>query len=549
MVCATPSTRRTAEPVRAWRNLLVALGLALLLTGCGKPGGRQACPAGETCLHIGNSAEPITLDPHKSQGTWEQHILIDSLMGLTQEDIDGNAMPGMAERWTVSPDGLTWTFYLRDATWSDSVPLTAEDFAFSFRRILTPATASNFASMLYMIHNAQQIADGKLPPSALGVRALSPRVLELSLDHPAPYMPELAKHTSMLPVPKHMVEKYGDAWSSPDHYVSNGPYRVVAWRLGDYVKAVKNPRFYDAAKVCVDQVYYYPTTDSVAAERQVARGELDISTDIQSNRIGYIEKKMPGYARIHTYLGVSYLAFNLNNPKLKDVRVRQALSMAVDREFIADKLLRGGQTAAYTFVPPGVANYTAVQPPVWAGWTFAQRQAEARRLLAAAGYGLGHPLKLEIKHRNAPDSMLLMPAIQADWKAIGVQATLVQNEVQIAYAAYRSRDFEVADGAWVADYNDPLSFLYVLQGSTGTQNYGDYKSPVFDGWVDRSDHELDATRRAADLAQAEQTALADAAVAPTYFWINKNLVNPDVTGWKANLIDYHPTRYVCKAHR
>jgi oligopeptide transport system substrate-binding protein len=529
---------------RPWRNLLLAAALALAACAPQAPQ-RAECPDGKVCLQIGNGSEPISLDPHKVTGTWEHRILLDNMVGLTMDNALGEAIPGMAERWTTSPDGRVWTFHLRDAVWSDGVPVTAEDFVFSFRRILKPETASEYASLLYLLKGAMPINQGKAAPETLGVRAVSPRILEVTLEHPAPYLPELAKHQTMMPVPKHMFEKHGDAWSQPQHYVSNGPYRIVDWRLGDYVKAVKNPRFWDADKVCVDEVYYYPTTDAISAERRVKRGELDLNTDIQSNRIAFLRKEMPGYVQTHTYLGVSYLAFNTHVPALKDARVRQALSMAIDREFITQKLMRGGQAPAYTFVPPGVANYQAATPPAWASLTYPQRQALARRLLAEAGYGPSNPLVIEIKHRNSADPTLVMPAIQADWKAVGVDARLAQNEVQIAYSSYRARDFQVADAAWIADYNDPMSFLYLMHSTTGAQNYGDYKSPAFDALLARADNEPDAKVRAGFLAQAEQLMLDDATVAPTYFYVNKNLVSPKITGWKANLADHHPTRYLC----
>jgi oligopeptide transport system substrate-binding protein len=530
---------------RVPRNLLM-LAAVVLLAGCG-PGApvRPPCPAGKVCLQLGNANEPITLDPHKSQGTWEHKLLMDNLIGLTQIGPEGEPIPGVAERWETSPDGLTWTFHLRDALWSDGVPVTADDFVFSLRRILLPATASDYASLLYLIRGAEAVNTGKAAPETLGVRAISPKVLEITLTHPAPYLPELATHQTMYPVPKHRVEKYGDAWSRPDRYVSNGPYRVVEWKLGDHVRAVKNERFWDADKVCIDEVFYFPTTDAISAERRVKRGELDLNTDIQSNRIAFLRKAMPGYVRTHTYLGVSYLAFNSHVPAFQDRRVRQALSMAIDRDFITKKLLRGGQEPAYTFVPPGVANYRAVAPPAWSAWSFERRQAEARRLLAKAGYGPAHPLKVEIKHRNSADPMLVMPAIQADWKQVGVEATLLQNEGQIAYASYRARDFQVADAAWVADYNDPMTFLYLQQSETGSQNYGDYKNPAYDALLARADNEPDTARRAAILAQAEQLMLDDAAVAPTFFYVAKNLVSPKITGWVDNIVDYHPVRYLC----
>jgi len=530
----------------ALRNLSILLACAALAAGCapGKPA-RPACPPGKVCLLKGNSSEPATLDPHKVTGTWEDNIVSDLIVGLVTDDAAGRAIPGMAERWTTSADGLTWTFYLRDALWSDGVPVTADDFVFSLRRIMLPETASEYASLLYLIKNAQAVNEGKAAKETLGVRALTPKVLEITLEHPAPYLPELAKHQTMYPVPRHVVEKWGAAWSQPAHYVGNGPFRLTEWRLGDYVKVVRNPRFYDADKVCLDEIYYYPTNDAISAERRVKRGELDVNDDIQSNRIAFLRQEMPGYVRTHTYLGVAYLVFNTHVPAFKDRRVRVALDMAIDRDFITKKLLRGGQVPAYTFVPPGVANYQPATPPAWANWPLERRQAAARVLLAQAGYGPGNPLRTSIKHRNTPDPMLFMPAIQADWKAIGVHADLMQNETQIAYAAYRARDFEVADAAWIADFNDAMSFLYLQQSSTGAQNYGDYKSPVFDALLAKADHQPDVKLRANDLAEAEAVMLRDATVAPVFFYVNKNLVSPKVTGWVDNIIDHHRSKYLC----
>ena len=533
---------------RATRNLLILGAAAFAVQACGPQApARPDCPQGKVCLHLGNGSEPISLDPHKANGTWEDRIISDSMMGLTQSGPDGAPLPGMAERWETSADGLTWRFYLRDATWSDGVPVTADDFVFSLRRILDPKSASEYASILYFIKGAQAVNEGKAGLEAVGARALSPKVLELTLSHPAPYLPEVAKHYTMYPVPKHAVEKWGDGWSRPDRYVGNGPFTVKAWKLGDHVRAVKNPRFFDAKSVCVDEVYYYPTNDAISAERRVRRGELDLNADIQSIRIAFLREKIPDYVHTNTYLGVAYLAFNSNVAQLKDVRVRRALSMAIDREFITKKLLRGGQQPAYTFTPPGVANYQAAKPPYWATWTLERRQDEARRLLAQAGYGPDKPLVVEIKHRNTPDPTLVMPAIQADWKQIGVDARLAQNETQIAYASYRSRDFQVADAAWVADYNDPMSFLYLMQSATGPQNYGDYKNPAYDVLLAKADNEPNAKIRSGFLAQAEALMLEDAPVATIYYYVNKNLVSPKITGFVDNIVDQHRTRYLCVA--
>lgn len=521
----------------------------LALASCSKGPSRAPCPEGKVCLMVGNTTEPATLDPHTSTGTWEDRIQSDMFMGLTQSAADGSTIPGVAESWEVSADGLTWTFHLRESYWSDGVPVTADDFVFSLRRVLDPTTASEYAALLFFIKGAQPINDGKAALDTLGVRAVDARTLEIKVEHPAAYLPELTKHHVLYPVPKHVVLREGAAWIRPGKMVSNGPYVLSDWKLGDYVKAVRNPRFWEADKLCIDEIRYYPTTDSISAERRVERGELDVNTDIQSNRIAFLRTKLPGYVRTNTYLGTTYIAFN-NNPKsgyapFRDRRVRQALAMSIDREFITYKLFRGGQQPAKTMVPPGVANYRPVKPPYWFDWPLERRQAEARKLLAAAGFGPNRPLKLEIKHRNTPDPMLYMPAVQADWKAIGVKVTLAQQETQIAYADYRARAFQAADAAWVADYNDATSFLDLQRSWYGPQNYGDYNNPAYDALMTKADSEPDPVKRADYMAEAEHMMLEDAPIAPVYFYINKNLVNPRVTGWVDNLVDHHRTRWLC----
>ena len=528
---------------------LLACGLFAALASCGPQKAiRAPCPAGKLCLEFGNGDDPVSLDPPKTTGTWEDRVLGEMLIGLTQSDAAGNPIPGMATSWETSPDGKVWTFHLRRALWSDGVPVTANDFVFSLRRLMDPSTASEYAYLLFFIKNAEAVNGGKLPLTALGVRAIDDHTLEITLTHPAPYLLELTKHQTMYPVPEHMVEKWGSHWTDPEHYVANGPYKLVFWRLGDRIQLTRNPLYFDAAKVCIDQIDFYPTTDSVAAERRVRRGELDINSDIQSNRVAYLRRpdQIPAYVHVHTYLGVAYLVFNTEDvPALRDRRVRIALDMSVDRAFITGKLQRAGQVPAYTFVPPGTDNYQHVNPPVWASWTFERRQAAARALLTEAGYGASNPLKLDYKHSNAPESMLIAPAIQADWAAIGVQLSMTQEEGQITYQDLRVRNFQVGTASWIGDYNDATSFLQLQQSKTGAQNYGDYNNPAYDGLLAAADNEPDAKKRAAELAQAEQIMLNDAIVVPMSFYVNKNLVNPRVTGWVDNLTDQHRVQYLC----
>lgn len=530
------------------RSILLGLAAAALaLAGCGpEKVVRAACPQGKLCLEFGLGAEVSTLDPNKITAHWEDQVVGDMLIGLVQSDVRGEPIPGMATHWQVSPDGLKWTFHLRDAKWSDGVPVTADDFVFSLRRIMTPTTASEYSALLYPITNAKAVNEGTLPPAALGVRAVDPRTLEISLEHPAPYLPELAKHQTMMPLPKHALEKFGDAWMQPANYVVNGPYKLVSWKLGDRLTLEKNPTFWDADKVCIDRVNYYPTEDRISGERQVKSGALDTNTPVLANRVAFLRKpgRMPEYLNTAPMLGTTYLVFNTKTPKFKDRRVREALAMSIDREFMTAKVLNNGVPPAYTFVPPGIANYDPPPGPAWRAWPFEKRLAEARKLLAQAGYGPNNPLTFEFKHRGY-DTSGAYAAVQADWKKIGVAATLVGMETQIAYQALRVRDFEVGELAWVADYNDAMNFLYLMQSQTGGMNYADYDNPTYDALLALADNERDLAKRAAYLRQAEEALLADHVVAPIYFYVSSNLTSPRLTGMEGNIGDIHRVRYMC----
>ena len=532
--------------MRRTPRLILCLAFLAALAACQPAAHRPRCPPGKVCLEYGNNTEPLTLDPQLSEQVTEAVIIGDLMMGLTTEGPDSSVQPGMAERWTTSPDGLTWTFHLRPALWSDGMPVTARDFVFGYRRILDPKTGSPYAYLVYLLKNGEAANQGRAPLEAIGARAPDDHTLILTLAHPAPYLPLLLKHQSWFPAPEHAVRRWGDKWVQPGRYVSNGPFRLVEWRLGDYLRVERNPRFFDNAKVCIDRINYYPTTDQVAAERRVARGELDLTTSFQSNRLEHIRKTMPGYARPAPWLTTTYMAFNSHDRgPLQDLRVRRSLSAAIDREFITGKLLRSGQRPAYAFVPPGTANARAIPPPPWARLTLAQRRAEARALLAQAGFGPARPLTVQLSSSNSNESLLLAQAIQADWRAIGVVTKISRSEGQILLADLRQRNFQAAMASWAADYNDPMTFLALFKSDTGAQNYGDYRSAAYDARLAAADAEPDAGKRAQWLAEAEQILLADEGVAPVYFSVSRSLVSPRVIGWVDNLENWHRARWLC----
>lgn len=534
--------------LRAIPAALLIAGACLLLASCQGEVQRPPCPAGQKCLEFGNNTEPATVDPQKSELVDEYAVIGDLFMGLTTDSPTAEPLPGMATSWETSPDGLVWTFHLREAAWSDGTPVTADDFVYAYRRILAPETAATYAYLVFLLKNGEAVNAGKAAPETLGARALGPRTLQLTLAHPAPYLPEMLKHQSFYPVPRHVIAKWGDAWTRPEHIVSNGPFKLAAWRLGDRLTVVKNPRFWDAANVCLDRVNFYPTPDTVSAERRVDRGELDLNTRFQSNRIERLRQKIPAYVRTHVSLATSYASLNTRDrTEFRDKRVRRALSMAVDREFMTQKLMRAGQTPAYAFVPPGVANY---KPGAMLDWArtpapYERRQQEARRLLAEAGFGPNNPLTFSIKTSSSPDSMQLAEALQSDWNALGAKVSIIQNEGQVMFAAFRARDFDVGLMTWYADYNDAVTFLDLLRSTTGAQNYGDYKNPAYDGLLDAANLEPDGAKRADLLSRAEQTLLSDEALIPIYFVVSRNLVSPRVTGFVDNTENFHRIRWMC----
>ncbi|HLY80057.1 MAG TPA: peptide ABC transporter substrate-binding protein [Caulobacteraceae bacterium] len=520
---------------------------ALVAVGsCKRESHRAVCPPGALCLLYGNGAEPATLDPAKIDGVWENVIVGQMIVGLTQFGPDGKVMPAIAKSWETSADGLTWTFHLRDANWSDGVPVTADDFVFGIRRVVDPKTASYSAFLDFPIKNAQLVNAHKLPLTALGVAAPDPHTLVIRLEHPWLLLPLYTGVRSMWPEPRHVIEKWGDAWTHPGHYVGDGPYTLAAWRLGDQVLIQRNPRFWGDAKGCFSEISFYPSPDAISTERRVRDGELDLTTTVQSNRLAYLRRTgMRDYLHVAPLGAVTYLTFNLHDPALRDVRVRQALSMAIDRDFIAKKLLRGGQTPAYGFVPPGLPIYGGGAKAYWADWSFARRQAEARRLLTAAGYGPDNPLHLMIKHRNSPDPLLFMPAVQSDWKQVGVVAELQQNDVQVAYQEYEVHDFQVGDAGWQSP--DPIDYLDLSRANVGGQNYGFYNNPAYDRELDAAVYAVDPAQTALHARRAEQILLDDMPIAPIYFPASHNLVNPDVTGWMDNPGDNHGAHWLCRA--
>lgn len=521
------------------RRSLAALAVAAAL----------AMPAfAEQVLYRGNGAEPAALDPHKVTGQWEMNIVGDMLMGLMTEDAAGNPVAGAAESYTVSEDGLVWTWKLRgDAVWSDGEPVTAHDFVFALRRINDPATAAQYASITHVLKNARAINEGKMPKEELGVRAADDVTLEMTLEHPAPYMPSLVTHPTFFPVPEHVVEAVGEQWTQPGNLVSNGPFILQDWRTNDAVELIKNPLFFDASNVSLDRVVFYSSEDATANVKRFLAGEIDLASTIPAGQIEDLKAQYPEDVRVAPWILTFYVAFNFTRPPFDDLRVRKALSLLVDRTTIADTLLGRGERPAYSLVPDVLDGYGHGPQLAYKGLDLAARQEEAKKLLAEAGFGPDKPLTFKFAHSQNPDVKRVAAALQEMWKAGGVAASLEAMETKTMYDNLRVQNFDVSWAGWIADFKDAKNYLYLAETRSGEMNYTKYSNPKFDELVIQSDNEKDAAKRGELLQQAEQILLDDHAMAPLYFGVSTALVRSYVTGYIDNPLNVHRSRWIAVA--
>ncbi|HTQ13401.1 MAG TPA: peptide ABC transporter substrate-binding protein [Rhizomicrobium sp.] len=519
----------------------VAGGAAFSLRGGTQA--RHAVVDGRT-LNRGNGAEPDSLDPHKVDGNWEYNIIADMFAGLMTEDAAGNPMPGAALSYDVSPDGLVYTFHLRRHNWSDGVPVTAHDYVFAFRRILDPKTASPYASILYPIKNAESVNSGKLAPDQVGVQAIDSRTLQIDFRIQVPYVAQLLTHFTTFAIPRHIVEKYGDRWIDPGNVVTNGPFVLHEWVPNDHILLVKNSEFYDRDSLKIDRVYYYPTPDYSAALKRFRAGELDTTNGIPAQEIDWLKLEMPQNLRVAPFILTQYIQYNLTRRPFDDVRVRTALSLAIDREIIARRVMRAGEKAAYAFVPPNMPGYPGKPRLGFEHKPMAARIAEARALLAQAGFGPNNPLVFDYNYQNQTDARLIAVAFQAMWKNVGAQVRLVPSESQVHYNLLRKQQFDAAWSGWVADYRDAKNYLMLWETSAADLNFGRYSNPKYDSLMAQSDAERDPAARAELLQQAEQIVLDDAAFAPIYFGVSRNLVSTAVKGWIPNPVNINRSRFL-----
>ncbi len=493
----------------------------------------------------GNDGDPETLDQHKTSTVVEANVLRDLYEGLVIYDPSAQVIPGVASAWEVSADGTVYTFTLReDANWSNGDPVTAADFVFSLNRIMDPATGAKYANILYPIKGAEAINKGE--GGELGVRAIDDKTLEITLELATPYFLELLTHQTGLPVHPASVEAHGAGFVEPGNMVSNGAYTLVSFVPNDKIVLEKNPAFHAADDVAIDRVEYLPFEDRANCARRFEAGEVHSCSDIAAEQIEDLRARLGDAVRIEPYLGVYYYGVNSAREPFDDVRVRQALSMAIDREFLAEEIWSGAMLPGNSWVPPGISNYVEPQPELdYADLPLLDREDAALALMEEAGFGPDNPIEIEISYNTSENHRNTATAIAAMWEPLGVTTTFNVRDLSAHYAMLRDEKVhDVARAGWIGDYSDPQNFLFLNRADNPGFNYGNYDNPEYDALLDQAAATGDLAERAAILAEAEALFLRDVPQIPLLYYSSKSLVSDKLQGWEDNIQNVHPTRFM-----
>jgi len=524
--------------------VLIWLCGALLPSGCA----RREPPADLTIL---NGAEVQTIDPGLLTGQADMRVAIGLFEGLTRFDPHtSGAIPGLAERWEISPDGCTYTFHLRtNLVWSTGEPLAADDVVYSWLRVLNPATASEYVGLLFFVKNAEDFTNGKIKdPALVGVHALDPGTVRVELNHPTPFFLDICAQPVACVVPRQTIEKYGDRWLMAKPLPVSGPYELVYWRLNDKVRLKKNPRYWDAANTQSDIIDILPVGSANAALNLYERGEADIVWDAALIPAGLLDVLLPR-PDFHTfnYLGTYFFRFNVTRKPFDDPRVRRALALAVDKERIVKKITKGGEQTASHLVPDGTAHYLPV-----AGLDY--NPARARQLLAEAGYpgGKGFPRFEYIFNAAAGGGSKIHEKVAVELQQmwhdeLGIQMGLRQVEWTAYLNAMTQLDYELARSSWVADYNDPNTFLGCFTSNDGNNRTG-WKNERYDGLIEAANQEPDVQKREKLFQEAEIILVREEVpIVPIYFYVGINYYDTNrIQGIYPNVLDNHPLQAIRK---
>ncbi|HHY62733.1 MAG: peptide ABC transporter substrate-binding protein [Bacillota bacterium] len=483
-------------------------------------------------LSFNVGTEPSTLDPAKSTGIPEAIIELNCFEGLTRMDENNVPQPAIAESWTISKDGLVYTFKLRKTKWSNGQPVTAHDFEWAWKRALAPETASEYAYQLWYIKNGRPYNEGKLKdPSKVGVRAVNDYTLQVVLENPTPYFLQLCNFPTLMPVYRKVVEADPEGWfQNPKNYIGNGPYKMVSWQHNSKIELVPNPHYWNRKKVGMERLDLYLVDDIQTALSMFETGQLDWFDAPPAAEIERLEKQ--GLLHKSEYIGTYYYMFNVTKKPLNDVRVRKALTMAIDRQTLIDRVVRGGQLPALAYVPYGLGDATPDKDfRKIGGDYFKEDLAAAKKLLAEAGYpdGKGFPT-LTILYNTSENHKKIAEAIQEMWKKnLGIDVRLTNQEWQVYLDSRTQLNYEVARAGWIGDYLDPMTFLDMWVTGGGNNDTG-WGSKKYDELIYAAQAELNTAKRAKMLHDAETILMTEMPIMPIYFYVNLTVIKPWIKG-------------------
>jgi oligopeptide transport system substrate-binding protein len=519
--------------------------VCLLSAGCF----RREPPADITII---NNVEPESLDPAIITGQADSRVVQGMFEGLMRYDPKtARAIPGMAERYEISPDGLIYTFHLRtNLVWSTGEPIRADDVVYSWLRVLNPETACDYAGQLYYVKNGQNFNEGKIKdPSLVGVHAIDPLTVRVELEHPTAFFLDLCAFQTLLVVPRQTIEKYGDRWLMARPLPSSGPFQLEAWRLNDKIRLKKNPLYWDALNTKSETIDLLPVGSANAALNLYMNGQADIVWDkdlVPTDLVDALLKR-PDFHTFN-YLGTYFMRFNVTRKPFDDPRVRRALALAVDRERIVKKITRAGEPPAYHLVPDGTANYS---PPA-EGITY--NPELARKLLAEAGYpgGKNFPRFEYMFNAAAGGSSKIHENVAVElqqmWRdELGIQMDMHQLEWKVYLSDQSRLNYELSRSSWIGDYNDPQTFLGMFTSFDGNNRTG-WKNPQYDALIAKANNEPDLQKRAKYFQQAETLLVRDEApIVPLFYYLGINYFDTNkIGGVYQNILDVHPLSAIYK---
>jgi len=515
--------------------------LFLVLAACG-----QSTQIETRALNRAIGPEPETLDPHLARTTQSHTVLRDLFEGLLSYSPSGELVPGAAQRWEVSEDGLSYFFWLRpEARWSNGETVVAEDFVYSFRRLVDPKTAAFYAETLVAIRNAGEIIAGTSPAESLGVEATGQFQLTITLHQPTPYFLSLLAQVATYPVNEDSIIALGERFARPGNLISNGAYKLDQWELGLVIALGRNDHYWNNAATSIDVVRHHVTPEPSSELFRYRAGEIDISSTVPAEAFAQLRAERPNELRVSPFLSIYYYGLNLNHAELgSKLKLRQALSMAIDREALTEKVIGRGEQPAYSWVPPGVDNYEPRQL-FYAEMSAEDRQATAKRLYAEAGYSDAMPLQIELRYNTSETHQRIALAVQSMWRdVLGFEVTLINEEFRVLVANMRAMEItQIFRSSWNGDYNDAYSFLSIFESDNPSNMFG-YRSEEYDSLLQRASTQSDPERRQLYLEEAERVLLADHPVIPLYYYVSKHLVRPGISGWQDNVLDYHYSQHL-----